>query len=98
MSAQKSGWMMYINFKDSGSKLLSNKSFKKLNIVELFVLMRKVINCSSAKHMWDTIELLMKGSLKLKKTGWIFSLPNMRTSNHYLEKISLKSSRGTTSC
>ena len=43
MSAQKTGWMMYINFKDSGSKLLSTKSFKKLNIVELFVLMRKVI-------------------------------------------------------
>ena len=43
VSAQRSGWMMYINFKDSGSKLLSTKSFKKLNIVELFVLMRKVI-------------------------------------------------------
>ena len=43
VSAQKSGWRMYINFKDSGSKLLSTKSFKKLNIVELFVLMRKVI-------------------------------------------------------
>ena len=43
VSAQKSGWRMYINFKDSGSKLLSTKSFKKLNIVEMFVLMRKVI-------------------------------------------------------
>ena len=43
VSAQKSGWMMYINFKDSGSKLLSTKSFKKMNIVELFVLMKKVI-------------------------------------------------------
>ena len=43
VSAQKSGWRMYINFKDSRSKLLSTKSFKKLNIVELFVLMRKVI-------------------------------------------------------
>ena len=43
MSAQKTGWMMFINFKDSGSKLLSTKSFKKMNIVELFVLMRKVI-------------------------------------------------------
>ena len=43
VSAQKSGWRMYINFKDSGSKLLSTKSFKKLNIVELYVLMRKVI-------------------------------------------------------
>ena len=43
VSAQKSGWRMYINFKDSGSKLLSTRSFKKLNIVELFVLMRKVI-------------------------------------------------------
>ena len=43
VSAQKSGWRMYINFKESGSKLLSTKSFKKLNIVELYVLMRKVI-------------------------------------------------------
>ena len=43
VSAQKSGWMMYINFRDSGSKLLSTKSFKKMNIVELFVLMKKVI-------------------------------------------------------
>ena len=43
VSAQKSGWMMYINFKDSGSNLLSTKSFKKMNIVELFVLMKKVI-------------------------------------------------------
>ena len=43
VSAQKSGWRMYINFKDSGSKLLSTRSFKKLNIVELFMLMRKVI-------------------------------------------------------
>ena len=43
VSAQRSGWMMYINFKDSGSKLLYTKSFKKLNIVGLFVLMRKVI-------------------------------------------------------
>ena len=34
---------MYINFSNSRSKLLSTKSFKKLNIVELFVLMRKVI-------------------------------------------------------
>ena len=47
MSAQKNGWMMYINFLNSGSKLLSTKSFKKLNIVELFVLMRKVIKGSS---------------------------------------------------
>ena len=43
VSAQNSGWMMYINFKDSESKLLSTKSFKKMNIVDLFVLMRKVI-------------------------------------------------------
>ena len=43
VSAQKTGWMMYINFSNSGSKLLSTKSFKKLNIMELFVLMRKVI-------------------------------------------------------
>ena len=43
MSAQKTWWMMFINFKDSGSKLLSTKSFKKMNIVELFGLMRKVI-------------------------------------------------------
>ena len=43
VSAQRSGWRMYINFKDSGSKLLSTKRFKKFNIVELFVLMRKVI-------------------------------------------------------
>ena len=43
VSAQKSGWMMFINFRDSGSKLLSTKSFKKMNIVELFVLMKKVI-------------------------------------------------------
>ena len=34
---------MYINFRDSRSKLLSPKSFKKMNIVELFVLMKKVI-------------------------------------------------------
>ena len=38
VSAQKQGWMMYINFKDSGSKLLSTKSFSKMNIVELYVL------------------------------------------------------------
>ena len=43
VSAQKAGWMMFINFRDSGSKLLSTKSFKKMNIVELFVLMKKVI-------------------------------------------------------
>ena len=43
VSAQKTGWMMFINFKDSGSKLLSTKSFRKMNIVELFVLMKKVI-------------------------------------------------------
>ena len=42
LSAQKTGWMMYINFINSGSKLLSTKSFKKLNIVELYVMMRKV--------------------------------------------------------
>ena len=47
VSAQKSGWMMYIKFKDSGSKILSIKSFKKLNIVELFVLMKKVIKGGS---------------------------------------------------
>ena len=38
---------MYINFKDSRSKLLSTKSFRKLNIVELFVLMKKVIKGGS---------------------------------------------------
>ena len=43
VSAQKTEWMMYINFSNAGSKLLSTKSFKKLNILELFVLMRKVI-------------------------------------------------------
>ena len=43
VSAQKNGWMMYINFINTGSRLLSTRSFKKLNIVELFVLMRKVI-------------------------------------------------------
>ena len=43
VSAQKSGWMMFINFRDSGSKLLSTKSFKKMNIIELFMLMKKVI-------------------------------------------------------
>ena len=47
MSAQKTGWMMYINFFNSGSKLLSTKSFKKLNIVELYVLIRKVIKGGS---------------------------------------------------
>ena len=47
VSAQKNGWMMYINFLNSGSKLLSTKIFKKLNIVELFVLMRKVIKGGS---------------------------------------------------
>ena len=47
VSAKKSGWMIYITFKDSGLKLLSTKSFKKLNIVELFVLMRKVIKGGS---------------------------------------------------
>ena len=44
MSARKNGWMLYINFINLGSRLLSTKSFKTLNIVELFVLMRKVIN------------------------------------------------------
>ena len=34
VSAQKTGWMMFINFRDSGSKLLSTKSFRKMNIVE----------------------------------------------------------------
>ena len=43
VSAQKTGWMMFINFRDSGSKLLSTKSFKKMNIVKLFMLMKKVI-------------------------------------------------------
>ena len=43
VSAQKAGWMMFINFKDYGSKLLATKSFRKMNIVELFVLMNKVI-------------------------------------------------------
>ena len=38
---------MYINFRDSGSKLLSTKSFKKVNIVELYVLMKKVIKGGS---------------------------------------------------
>ena len=47
MSAQKIGWMMFINFQDSGSKLLLTKSFRKLNIVELFVLMKKVIKGGS---------------------------------------------------
>ena len=47
IGAQKSGWMMYINFKDSGSKPLSTKSFKKLNIMELFMLMRNVIKGGS---------------------------------------------------
>ena len=46
-SAQKNGWMMYINFLNSRSKLLSTKSFKKINIVELFVLIRKVIKGGS---------------------------------------------------
>ena len=35
--------MMFINFRDSESKLLSTRSFQKMNIVELFVLMKKVI-------------------------------------------------------
>ena len=39
--------MMYINFLNFGSKLLSTKSFKKLNIVDLLVLMRKVIKGGS---------------------------------------------------
>ena len=43
VSAQKNGWMLYINFINLGSRLLSTRSFKKLNIVELLVLMRKVI-------------------------------------------------------
>ena len=65
VSAQKSGWMMYINFKDSGSKLLSTKSFKKLNIVELFVLMRKVIKGGAR------INVLMRSFIedKIKEIG-----------------------------
>ena len=47
MSAQKTGWMMYINFINSGSKLFSTKSLKKLNIVELYVMMKKVIKGGS---------------------------------------------------
>ena len=62
VSAQKNGWMMYINFQDSGSKLLSTKSFKKLNIVELFVLMKKVIKGGSKVNelMRDHIEERIK--------------------------------------
>ena len=43
VSAQNNGWMMYINFLNTGSRLLSTRSFKKLNIIELFVRMRNVI-------------------------------------------------------
>ena len=39
--------MMYINFINSGLKLLSSKSFRKMNIVEIYVLMRKVIKGGS---------------------------------------------------
>ena len=46
VSAQKNGWKLYINLIVLGSRLLSSKSFKKLNIVKLFVLMRMVIKGS----------------------------------------------------
>ena len=37
------GGCLHINFITTGSRKLSTRSFKKINIVELFVLMRKVI-------------------------------------------------------
>ena len=30
-------------------------------------MLNQVINCSSAKHMWDTIELLMEGTAEVKE-------------------------------
>lgn len=30
-------------------------------------MLNQVINCSSAKHMWDTIELLMEGTSEVKE-------------------------------
>lgn len=43
ISAQKNDWSTYVNFTTLGSKLLSTRSFRKMNIVELYVLKRKII-------------------------------------------------------
>ena len=99
VSAQKNGWMMYINFLDSGSKLLSTKSFKKLNIVELFVLMRKVIKGGSKVNelMRDHIEERIKDigveaflDLLVVKYYKPSILHNMTLSNECLNKSHLE--------
>ena len=99
VSDQKTGWMMYINFINSGSKLLSTKSFKKLNIVEMFVLMRKVIKGGSKVNelMRSFIEVKIKDIgveafqdppvVKYYKPS---TLHNMTLSNECLDRSHLK--------
>ena len=99
VSAQKNGWMMYINFLNSGSKLLSTKSFKKLNIVELFMLMRKVIKGG------NKVNELMRSFIKRKSkvSSWKHfltlqwfkyykpsTLHNMTLSNECLDRSHLE--------
>lgn len=42
-SALKKGWVMYVNLVDRAALRLSTRMFKKMNIVELFVLKNKII-------------------------------------------------------
>lgn len=59
VSALKIGWIMYVNITELGSKKLSSYIFKKINIVELFILQKKkVINGG------NKINELLRGMIK----------------------------------
>ena len=56
-------------FSDTEKEKVALDTSLQLIIVESLdtAMLNQVINCSSAKHMWDTIELLMEGTAEVKE-------------------------------
>ena len=56
-------------FSDTEKDKVALNTSLQLIIVESLdtAMLNQMINCSSAKHMWDTIELLMEGTAEVKE-------------------------------
>ena len=58
-----------LEFSDTKKEKVALDTSLQLIIIESLdtAILNQVINCSSAKHMWDTIELLMEGPAEVKE-------------------------------
>lgn len=79
-SALNKGWIMYVNISDRGSKRLSSRIFKKINIVELFILQRKVI--SGGHKINELLREFIKGFIT-KYTPEAFYTPKVVEYYHH---------------